>query len=156
MSILFLDHDGVLCLEQNWGTRQKNGEDFDSFDIGAIKVLNDIIRTTDCRIVISSDWRHHLSLEQALQMYEKRGIISRCLIGFTPTKPTTNLSDLEAVRVLEIQEWLKQHNMEKAKYCAVDDMDLSALGDKQFIQCTHSREGIKQTGLKERIIKRLR
>ena len=45
--------------------------------------------------------------------------------------------------------------MEKAKYCAVDDMDLSALGDEHFVQCTHSREGIKQTGIKEKIIKRL-
>ena len=153
MSILFLDHDGVLCLEQNWGTRQKNGEDFDSFDNKAIKVLNDIIRTTDCRIVISSDWRHHLSLEQALQMYEKRGIISRCLIGFTLVSYTNE--GLEGNRINEIESWLDLHNMKKAKYCAVDDMDLSALGGDHFVQCTHSREGIKQTGIKEKIIKRL-
>lgn len=153
MSILFLDHDGVLCLEQNWGTRQKNGEDFDDFDKGAVRILNEILTETGCYIVMSSDWRHHLSLEKAIDMYSKRGI-QHCLLGYTTSLPS-NLSHLEEARCNEIISWLIQHGMEKAKYCAVDDMDLSALGDEHFVQCTHSREGIKQTGIKEKIIKRL-
>lgn len=155
MSILFLDHDGVLCLEQNWGTRQKNGEDFDDFDKGAIQVLNEILNDTNADIVVSSDWRHHLSLASMSDLYFKRGII------WTPIGYTINVKDekgllyLETNRVKEIQLWLDCHNMQGAKWCAVDDMDLSALGDEHFVQCTHSREGIKQTGIKEKIIKRL-
>ena len=45
--VLFLDHDGVICLATEWGSRFKNKDGFDSlfdrFNQKAINVLNEII-----------------------------------------------------------------------------------------------------------------
>ena len=162
MSILFLDHDGVLCLAQNWGTRQKNGSDFDDFDQKAVDALNYIIMQTGCFIVVSSDWRHHTTLEEMRTLYFQRGVKMQP-IGFTPNNRFSGRASLEADRVLEIQDWLSQHNMgtkfthqhpnRKPKWCAVDDMNLSALG--KFVRCTDSRLGLAEPGIKEQVIKLL-
>jgi hypothetical protein len=57
-------------------------------------------------------------------------------------------SDLEDDRVYQINEWVKFNNPEK--WVAVDDMNLSSLGTN-FIR-TKDSEGLKQTGLKNKII----
>jgi hypothetical protein len=84
MKILFLDHDGVICLSNNWGGRSKKWAKyrsanphsskekkdapvsvrFDDFDKKAIKILNEIIEETGCEIVVSSDWKLHATLEE--------------------------------------------------------------------------------------------
>ena len=57
MKVLFLDHDGVICLSTQWGGRyKKKGFDsnpetpmdirMDSFDEKAVKILNEIIQLT--------------------------------------------------------------------------------------------------------------
>ena len=79
MKILFLDHDGVICLARQWGKRytkksKKRGDIFDPFCTKAIKVLNNIIDETNCEIVVSSDWRLHCDLEYMKNLYLKRGI----------------------------------------------------------------------------------
>jgi len=103
MKILFLDHDGVICLYKNWASRTKkraqwrrlfptayaNDERvpvkwrFDDFDPGAIKVLNEIIEQTGCQIVVSSDWRRNSTLEEMGEYYQLHGILKRP-IDFTP------------------------------------------------------------------------
>jgi hypothetical protein len=103
MKVLFLDHDGVICLYKNWASRTKkraqwrrlfptayaNDERvpvkwrFDDFDSGAIKVLNQIIEQTGCEIVVSSDWRRNSSLEEMGEYYQLHGILKRP-IDFTP------------------------------------------------------------------------
>jgi hypothetical protein len=49
MKILFLDHDGVICLSSEWGSRFKNKEGldsvFDRFNEKAVRVLNQIIES---------------------------------------------------------------------------------------------------------------
>jgi hypothetical protein len=61
MRILVLDHDGVLCLSTEWGSRFKNKEGFDSlfdrFNDKAIKTLNQIIEETDCEILVVLRYR---------------------------------------------------------------------------------------------------
>lgn len=115
MKVLFLDNDGVICLQHNWGKRfdfqekwkeenpsfgnawdMNNGSPvtrfppeirFDPFDEGAIKVLNQIIEETDCEIVVSSDWRTQASLQELQTLYVDRGIV-KSPIGFTPILKT--------------------------------------------------------------------
>ena len=86
MKVIFLDHDGVICLSTEWGSRFKNKEGldsiFDRFYDKAIKALNQIIEETDCEIVISSDWRFHANLEELGEYYTSQGI-SKKPIGFT-------------------------------------------------------------------------
>ena len=156
MKVLFLDHDGVICLASEWGSRFKNKEGldsvFDRFNTKAIGVLNEIIFTTDCEIVISSDWRHHCSLNEMRELYRIRGILKEP-IGFTQYVKS-NASDLEWARATEIRNWLDTHDINnKLKWCAVDDLDMTIwLGDN-FDLTRRSNEGIKQTGVKEKIIK---
>lgn len=94
MKIIFLDHDGVICLPYNWGTRilkqieyQKHNKlDFknipieirhDDFDKESVSVLNEIIDMTDAEIVVSSDWRYSSSLDELGKYYEIQGIIKK-------------------------------------------------------------------------------
>ena len=172
MKVLFLDHDGVICLSTEWGSRFKNKEGldsaFDRFNEKAIKVLNQIIEETDCEIVISSDWRFHCTLTQMQGLYAIRGI-KKLPIDFTPSSiPVesefySTLNEPNESRYYEIKEWLKDHP-EVTNYVVVDDMDMSEhyeankfqWGFKNFVHTPRSKEGIKQSGIKEKIIKFLK
>ena len=101
MKVIFLDHDGVICLSNNWGGRFKKQKKwggrklsmsndeipleyrFDDFDDKAIKVLNSILEETGAEIVVSSDWKRWANVEQMGEYYEQQGIIKKP-IDFTP------------------------------------------------------------------------
>lgn len=167
MKILFLDHDGVICLCKQWGKRKskkskKRGEIFDPFCPKAIKVLNDIIEKTNCEIVVSSDWRKHCSLLKMKEVYFERGIIKKP-ISYTEifsdmdddildeTKEYKDMYQIDArVREKEILHWLGS-NPETTSWVAVDDLPMNKL--KNFVHTIRPHEGIKQIGIKEKIIK---
>jgi hypothetical protein len=161
--ILFLDHDGVICLSTEWGSRLKNKEGldsvFDRFNQKAINVLNEIIEETDCEIVISSDWRFHCTLDVMKELYKIRGII-KSPIDYSSDLSSTN-DKVAEYRSFEILDWLKNHP-EVTKWVAVDDLDMNEsygeisgnfkYGLKNFVHTPRSKEGIKQLGIKEKII----
>jgi len=168
MKVLFLDHDGVICLSSEFGSRFKNSEGldsmFDRFNNKAIKVLNDIIRETDCEIVVSSDWKYHSNFSQLQELYKIRGILKSPIdctpfylypedydeIEFNPKY------DLEQNRSLEIKRWLRLHP-DVTNWVAVDDLNMNGenfrWGLKNFVHTPFIREGIKQSGVKDKIIK---
>jgi len=172
MKVLFLDHDGVICLSNNWGGRyKKKGFDsnpetpmdirMDNFDVKAVKILKEIIDETGCELVISSDWKLHGTLDQMKEMYITRGI--KPPIDYTP-----NMKDFdetghamlhwkgfsESIRVYEVNEYLKNHP-EVTHWVAVDDLNLSSL--ENFVRTTKTyNEGIKQSGVKDKILKYLK
>jgi hypothetical protein len=153
MKVLFLDHDGVICLVLEWGGRfgrDREGLDsvFDDFAPYAIETLNEIIEATDCEIVVSSDWRHHATLEQMQELYKVRGI-KKSPIGMTGVADYSTVQKLERARCIEIRQYLEKHP-EITKWVAVDDMDLSSLGN--FVMTPSSGLGIHQEGIKEKII----
>jgi hypothetical protein len=172
--IIFLDHDGVICLASEWGSRFKNKEgldsEFDRFNDKAIKVLNEIIEETDCEIVVSSDWKYHTTLDQMQELYKMRNV-KKSPIDYTPSSvpiqegyPYDKTFDLEQQRSLEILEWLKQHP-EVTHWVAVDDLHMglhvkhSSYGEfyrdwglTNFVWTPSSQEGIKQNGVKDKII----
>lgn len=149
MKVIFLDNDGVICLHNNWGGRNKkwskyrsanpssspNLKDapveirFDNFDEKAIKILNEILNDTGAEIVVSSDWKLHANLNELGDYYEAQGIIKR------PIAITPNLHDfdpeandlfmwkgwLERKRILEINKYLELHP-EITHWVAVDDL----------------------------------
>ena len=168
MKVLFLDHDGVICLASNWGGRfKKVGFDsnpetpldirMDNFDVKAVKLLNSIVDITGCELVISSDWKLQGTLEQMKEMFVTRGI--KPPIAYTPNLKTFDEGaehllkatlDFEEIRVLEIKKYLEDHP-EVTHWVAVDDMDLSKLSN--FVQTKRPyNEGIKQSGVKDKII----
>ena len=180
MKVIFLDHDGVICLADQWGGRyKKKGYDnnpetpmdirMDSFDKKAVNVLNKIIDKSGCEIVISSDWKRWGTLEQIQEMYRTRGIKEP--IGLTPffsdllkekkvplAAEFTMSDSLEIERHYEILDWLKNHP-EVTHWVSVDDLDMSKRdwwGLENFVLCKRPhREGIKQCGLKDKILEYL-
>ena len=178
MKILFLDHDGVICLSPQWGGRFKNKEGldlmFDRFDDKAVKVLNKIIEETDCEIVVSSDWRLFATLEQMQELYLIRGIL-KSPIDYTPLTADTDVIpdgftfdrwewEVQQSRCFEIKTWLKRHT-EITNWVAVDDMNMSSdykfeydshkqlWGLDNFVRTPISNQGIKQPGIKDKIVK---
>jgi hypothetical protein len=167
MKVIFLDHDGVICLSTEWGSRFKNKDGldsmFDRFNDKAIKVLNQILDETGAEIVVSSDWRHDTPLEQMQELYKIRGI-KKSPIGYTDSiVDIKGLEYLEHNRQIEIRHWLSQHP-EVTQWVAIDDLNMSpefckkyeSEGLTNFVHTPRSKEGIKQTGIKEKIIKFLK
>lgn len=177
MKVIFLDHDGVMCLSQQWGGRSKkkskwykeNGfiEDhhlpvstrFDNFDPKAVRILNSILESTGAEIVVSSDWRFYCTLEEMKNLYKEYGIIKEP-IDFTPRmrdfdEDGANLFRwkgwVERERVVEIRKWLELHP-EVTAWVAVDDLQMGAQGLENFIHTPSSIEGIKKSGTKDKII----
>lgn len=182
MKVIFLDHDGVICLSNNWGSRYKKQNKwggrklsmtpseipleyrFDNFDKKAIKVLNSILEETNAEIVVSSDWRFHATLEEMGEYYEQQGIIKKP-ISFTKNLSKSNSPDkLEEFRATEITTWLSE-NPEVTHWVAIDDMDMRnffenavfgkaerSWGLTNFVWTPISAQGIKQTGIKDKII----
>jgi hypothetical protein len=150
---------------------------FDDFDSKAVKVLNEILEETGAEIVVSSDWRLHANLEELGDYYESQGIIKRPIAvtdqfkDMYPSEWSGGFrfrADLELERSYEIKDWLEGHP-EVTHWVAVDDLNMSVefLGDRfsskdetdknpgltNFVLTPRSREGIKQSGVKEKIIK---
>lgn len=149
---------------------------FDDFDKGAVKVLNEILELTGAEIVVSSDWRLHANLEELGEYYESQGIIKRPIAVtdiFKDIFPKEwnafrYRAELELERSMEIGHWLENHP-EVTHWVAVDDLNMSPEflskyfsnnenedknpGLNNFVLTPRSREGIKQSGVKEKIIK---
>ncbi len=186
MRVIMLDHDGVICLSSNWGSRfkkqtkakRKLSQDvmtlpvdarFDNFDKKAIKVLNEILEKTGAEIVVSSDWRVWCSVEEMGDYYEKQGITKRPIDFITNVidgeKVTWHRNwDLEGTRSIQIQEWLKEHP-EVTHWVAIDDLNMAKTGLHYSMEFEHEwaldnfahtplkNEGIKQVGVKEKVLK---
>jgi hypothetical protein len=195
MKVIFLDHDGVICLATEWGSRYKkqkahftdanprqglaqNGPvevRFDNFNQSAVAVLNSIIEQTNAEIVVSSDWTRWATVEEMGEYYEAKGIIKKP-IAFTPDlNECTWYSekvfvwspkwDLEQTRAVEIRQYLIDHP-EVTHWVAIDDLNMGApytdetwgetdreWGLTNFVLTPRSREGIKQSGVKDKILK---
>lgn len=141
----------------------------DTFDNKAVKVLNDVIEKTGAEIVVSSDWKLHATLEELQDLYIKNGVIK------APIATTENLRDFdpttndmfaykgwyERIRVVEIEKYLRD-NPEIIHWVAIDDLFLgkyneSSPGLKNFVLTARpTTEGIKQSGIKEKLIQYLK
>jgi hypothetical protein len=147
---------------------------FDNFDKKAIKVLNSILEETGAEIVVSSDWRFHANLEELGDYYESQGIIKRPIGGTenfkdifpSEWKRLRFRADLELERSMEINHWVENHP-EVTHWVAIDDLDMSVdylskvftsedgsiPGLTNFVHTPYSNEGIKQSGIKEKVLK---
>jgi hypothetical protein len=137
---------------------------FDNFDRKAIVVLNSILETTGAEIVVSSDWRAHANLEELGNYYQDQGIIKKP-IGVTPFFNEIKSPEdfkfkrsvlLEQERHFEILEWLKHNKV--THWVSVDDLnmgpqiaDSKEWGLRNFVLTPKSSEGIKQSGIKDKI-----
>lgn len=153
---------------------------FDNFDDKAIKTLNSIIEETDAEIVVSSDWRFRASLDELGDYYESQGIIKRPIgvtekfhysnwvaEGFIKPHgefPWSRTDDMEQQRYFEIKRWLRDHP-EVTRWVAIDDLNMGIeintsygpterdWGLENFVWTPRENEGIKQSGVKEKVLK---
>jgi hypothetical protein len=154
MKVLFLDIDGVLCGPKEWDMKWKP-ELMNSYPFNrkAVKILNEILSTTGAEIILSSDWRRHHDLFELNIIFDMNCVVKSPL-DVIPILPSISYgwggrSSLEHDRTREINLFLKNHP-EITKWVAIDDLILDV---DNFIRCPKEDEGIKQTGIKGKIIK---
>jgi len=148
MKVIFLDHDGVICLSSEFGGRFKKQQEakrklsqsieslpvfarFDNFNKKAIVILNEILEETNAEIVVSSDWKRWASVEEMGEYYESQGIKKKP-IGFTKKLMDCDVPqnfawsrqwELEQERSLEILQYLRD-NPQITHWVAVDDLNM--------------------------------
>ena len=116
MKILFLDIDGVLnCQSMPREDRIKTAGGLISKR--CLKLLNELIDETGCKIVVSSTWRKDTSHDLFETLYNA-GLIKESLIGKTPDFNTPYM-----LRGNEIRAWLKMYATKNGvtSYAIVDD-----------------------------------
>jgi hypothetical protein len=189
MKVIFLDHDGVICLSSEFGGRFKKQQEakrklsqsieslpvfarFDNFNKKAIVILNEILEETNAEIVVSSDWKRWASVEEMGEYYESQGIKKKP-IGFTkkvidcdvpPNFEWSRQWELEQERSLEILQYLRD-TPQITHWVAVDDLNMGIpqthetwgememdWGLTNFVHTPRSREGIKQSNIKDKIL----
>lgn len=141
---------------------------FDNFDNKSVNILNEILEITGAEIVVSSDWKKHATLEELGDFYLEQGIKKRP-IGVTKNIEECSLGDgfnfdfmnkYEQQRCFEIKQYLAEHP-EITHWVAIDDLTLGQdelipnsdkWGLENFVRCINLNEGIKKSGLKEKII----
>ena len=134
MKVIFLDIDGVLntAFSDNGSMlykKHKPSEEYknfssylaEHFNKTAIWSLNEIVKKTQAKIVISSVWRcetrDDLSIGKSW-FPDKDTTIRDAIIGVTPQ--SFKIEDKYSIRGEEIQVWLDQHR-EVEKYAIIDD-----------------------------------
>lgn len=156
---LMLDIDGVIALEAQYNSNPKKwNKEFNrySFDNKCVKVLNEIIKETNPTIILSSDWKDDYTLEQMNQIFELNKVNSK-VTDYTSTLWGVQFKDciteLEICRATEILNYVKEHNIQN--YVAIDDLNLLPWIPENFVHIPKFREGIKQCGIKDKIIAKL-
>jgi hypothetical protein len=170
--IIFIDVDGPLA----WGTwgdgRINIDEGSEAFTIPYpwveedCQALQKICDETNAELVVSSDWKLFATLEELQEMFTKYGVIKQP-IDTTPNIPLKydknyyTAEELAEYRVSEVNMWLKEHP-EVTQWVAVDDLPLGETfgpisgnsngGLSNFVLTPRSYEGIKQSGIKEKIL----
>lgn len=112
--ILFLDIDGVLNSSSFFQKMHEENKPYtdQTLDGNAVKLLESIVQTANCDVVISSSWRlcnSKREIGDILWRYGFRGTI----LDMTPD---ISLFDRKA----EILAWIKDHP-EATSFCALDD-----------------------------------
>ncbi len=144
---------------------------FDDFDKKAIKILNEVLEETGAEIVVSSDWRLHATLEELGEYYESQGIIKKP-IAFTKRYIGCDKPDefewvrrtmYEQQRCIEVKQYLTDHP-DITHWACIDDLELGERdsydreqkwGLSNFVHTPRENEGIKQSGVKEKLLQYL-
>ena len=108
VAVIFLDIDGVICCNMAGRLEEQK-----------LANLNDIVKATQAKVVLSTDWRRQANLKrQGIATLKRLGIE---VIGATPMKPM-----FSPVRPVEINEWMHANAAKEGvtSWVAIDDRDL--------------------------------
>ena len=122
------------------------------FNPGCVKILNEILNMFDIEIVVSSDWKDDYTLEQLKDIFNLNNVVK--LPIDTTVSLNKNATMLDHYRATEILNYVYKNDIKK--YIILDDLQLKPwFSENNFVFCANVFEGIKQTNLKEKIIKKL-
>lgn len=125
--ILFMDIDGPMIPSRAYKLPNQT-KLVSVFDPCATAMVNELLKLSGARIVISSTWREH-GVKDCSELLETNGINPDLLHPDwkTPCK-------LTSTRTQEIDLWLQEHP-EITHYVAIDDEQLNANMLPGFVQC---------------------
>jgi hypothetical protein len=150
---VFTDIDGVLSTSKQYFMKNLHHKyQCYKFDPECSKIYNDIINEMNANIVLTSDWREQFSINEMNDIFHWSGIghnISDFTISLMGILYSRN-EELAECRAHEILEYVNRFKIRK--FVVVDDLDLSPWLENNFVQCPRFGEGIKQTGIKEKIL----
>jgi hypothetical protein len=157
--IIFLDIDGVMCTTYEYFQSVKNfWEKYEfardigmqyRFNEGCVKVLNQILKITDADLVLTSDWREDYDIQTLNNIFKFNKVI-KSPIDVTDVY-SKNMQELEKFRGSEINDYIYKKNI--TNYVIIDDLDLSPFVSQDKFIRTINREGIKQSNIKDKILK---
>lgn len=128
MKVLFLDIDGVInstrtCYAFDGYPHSFEPDQMAMFDPVAIKLIQELCKTTNAVVVVSSTWRILFTCDE----------IQKAL-GIPVFDRTVDLSTPDKLRGDEIQIWLDEHP-EVTRYAIVDDnSDMLESQMSRFVQ----------------------
>jgi len=144
---IFVDFDGVLNSDHFY-TRSRRAAEKGELDRGCVKLLNELVARTGCKIVIISNWRHGESVPELRKIMVDRGFEHPAsVVGKTP-----DLGE-DAVRGYEILAYIKARKM-KEPFVVLDDTDDMDGVEDCFVR-TDPRKGLQKADV-ERAIQILR
>ena len=153
---VLLDIDGVLATPTQYYTNKKKWHpmyDCYRFDEKCVKVLNQIIEKVDPIIILSSDWKDHYTIDVLNEIFKWNSVNAEVsdITSSSWGVQFTSLQQLEECRSFEINRYVNENQLEK--WVAIDDLNLKLWIPDHFVHCTRANEGIKQSGVKEKILK---
>ena len=120
------------------------------FNAVCVRVLNEILTLTNAEIVLSSDWRTEWNLQELDNIFKFNKVI-KSPIDVTEVCPTS-ISNYAKNRAHEIDIYVQNHPTIE-KFVVIDDLDLKPYVPEGTFIRTIEREGIKQSGIKDKILK---
>jgi hypothetical protein len=154
---IFLDIDGVLSLDfdeytysnqKKWNPKVMRC----NFNAKAVLKFNEICERVDPVIILSSDWQDHYDIDVMNEFFEWNGIIYK-ITAYTPSAwgvMFMSYQQLEECRAYEILQYVREREL--TNWVAIDDLNLSQWIPNNFVYTPKSNEGIKQTGIKSKIL----
>ena len=149
---IFLDIDDVMVTSKQYFGKYHKKYDGHPFDSKCVNVLNEIIMKTNPIIIISSDWKYHFTISKLNEIFFLNSV-NTVVDSVTPSSWGVifkSMQQLEECRAYEINKYVKENEI--TKWVAIDDLDLNVWIPQNFVRCTHATEGIKQTGIKDKIL----
>jgi hypothetical protein len=162
MKVIFLDIDGVIATNKQFFMNSQKFRDKNDwakelrvrypFDKGCVKILNEILTETGAEIVLSSDWKMGGSLEDLDVIFKQNDVI-KSPIDITPNE-WVSMSNTTKNRAYQIELYLMNNKVDK--YVVIDDLPVGEFmklteDDDKFV-LTNDREGLKQLGVKNKIL----
>lgn len=153
---IFLNIDGVLVTNEQYFQKEDKEWSCKKFDKKCVKVLNQILYMTDAEIIISSDWKGHYDLPTLRKIFKHFGVNCEIIdvTGNLWKVKYFSLDELEQCRSEEILQYVKEKNIKN--WVAIDDLPMQELlPEENFVHCPRPNEGIKQSNIREKILKKL-